>query len=106
MADDGSDKRQRRTPQNALHNPLRRRIMRRLNRAGVARGAQEAAGELGLELTLAAYHFKVLELWGAAHEAPAQADGVARYLSAAAGNDDVKALLKSTEAQDEARGTA
>lgn len=88
-----------------LQNPLRRRIVRALNRRPEERGATEVALETGEKLALVSYHLRSLVAAGVVGQR-GEVGPEARYTSAVIGLPKILALLEMTRAEDEARRAA
>jgi DNA-binding transcriptional ArsR family regulator len=89
----------------AIGSPHRRRILRILHEAGEARSPNEVAETLGLAVSQASYHLKVLKRCQAVALTDTQPSRGAIehfYASTIAGDHLVAALLDATRAEDEA----
>lgn len=88
----------------ALGHPLRRRIMRRLEGAGVARSPAELSIELNNSLSGVSYHVRVLKRKGIIRltdQRQARGSMEHFYASNVTGNRQVKSILAETKAHDE-----
>lgn len=96
--------------QDALDHPVRREVLRTLNRSGRPRGVAEIKTELrAFRLSELSYHLHVLRRSGAvaSHAASGRADrGHARYASEVEDDGRVKAVLRATEQWDRERREA
>ena len=95
---------------NALDHPIRREVLRSLDRRSGPRSIAELQAELSpFQARQLYYHLRVLEEAGLATPAtngPTSAGSYARYASEAVGDSRVRAVLRATERWDRRRREA